>query len=163
MGIFDLFKKDQDRIDCNSINDSPDLYPQHSISVVMVQTDTGKLATGWVDLAYVDYKYKKCFPFNLQFNIEISADQAESDQLDFGTIEDYFINELKKGCITHPVARVATDFGFIMDIYVDNAEFASQKLTEMYEDPNKLVEFGCGFNKDPKWKEYKRITKLTQL
>lgn len=30
----------------------------------------------------------------------------------------------------------------------------------MYEDHNKLVEFGCGFNHDPKWKEYMRIAKL---
>ena len=162
MGIFDLFKKEKESIDCNSIKDSTDLYPQNSISVVMVQTASGKPATGWVDLGYENYKYRKCCPFNLQFNIEISDNQTESDELDFGTIEDYFINELKKGCITHPVARVATDFGFIMDLYVDNAEFASQKLAEMYEDPNKLVEFGCGFNKDPKWKEYNKIIKLTK-
>jgi hypothetical protein len=162
MGIFDIFKKDKEYIDCNSIKDSSDLYPQNSISVVMIQTDSGKPVTGWIDLAYVNYKYKKCCPFNLQFNVEISENENETKELDFGKVEDYFINELKKGCITHPVARVATDFGFIMDIYVDNSEFASKKLNEMYEDENKLVEFGCGFNHDPKWKEYSRITKLTK-
>lgn len=162
MGIFGIFKRGKENIDCNSIRDSADLYPQNSISVIMVQTDSGKAATGWVDLAYVNYKYKKCCPFNLQFNVEISDSQAESDELDFGTIEDYFINELKKGCVTHPVARVTTDFGFIMDMYIDDTKFASKKLAEIYEDPNKIVEFGCGFNKDPKWKEYNRITKLTK-
>lgn len=162
MGIFDIFKKNKENIDCESFKESVDLYPKNSISVVMVQTDSGKPATGWIDLAYMDYKYKKCCPFNLQFNVEISEKESESEELDFGTIEDYFINELKKGCVTHTVARVATDFGFIMDIYVDNSEFASKKLNEMYEDENKLVEFGCGFNHDPKWKEYNRITKLTK-
>jgi len=160
MGILDLFKSHKEKIDCGSIKDSPDLYPTNSISLVMTQTESGKPATGWLDLAYEDYPFKKCCPFNLQFNVEIPENQTEREQLDFGTIEDYFINELKKGCITHLVARVATDFGFIMDVYVDNVEFASQKLADMYEDPNKLVEFGCGFNKDPKWKEYNRITKL---
>lgn len=159
MGIFDIFKRDKKKIDCESIKESADLYPENSISVVMVQTDSGKPATGWIDLAYEDYKFKKCCPFNLQFSVEISENDTD---LDFGTIEDYFVNELKEGCITHPVARVATDFGFIMDVYIDNSDFASKKLTEMYEDPKKMVEFGCGLNRDPKWKEYHRITKLTK-
>jgi hypothetical protein len=162
MGFFQIFRKDKKSINCSSIINSMDLYPQNSISILMVQTDTRKAATGWVDLAYEDYKYKKCCPFNLQFNIEISDNNIKSEEFDYGTIEDYFINELKKGCITHPVARVASDFGFIMDIYIDNAQFASKKLSEMYEDPNKLVEFGCEFNEDPNWKEYSRITKLTK-
>jgi hypothetical protein len=162
MGILDIFKTNKEKIDCETYKESADLYPKNSISVVMVQTESGKPATGWVDLAYVDYKFKKCCPFNLQFSVEIPENNTESDELDFGTIEGYFINELKKGCITHPVARVATDFGFIMDIYVDDAELASKKLSEMYEDPNKLVEFGCGFNKDSKWKEYNRIAELTK-
>lgn len=162
MGLFDIFKKDEVRVDCSSMKESTDVYPKNSFSMLMVQTESGKPATAWVDLAYEDYKYKKCCPFNLQFSIEISDKQAESNELDLGAIEDYFVKELKKVCITHPVARVETDFGFIMDVYVDNAESASQMLAEMYEDPNKLVEFGCGFNKDPKWKEYRRITKLAK-
>ena len=119
-------------------------------------------ATGWIDLAYVNYKFKKCCPFNLQLSVEIPDDENTLEDLDFGTIEDYFTNELKKICVTHPVARLATDFGFIMDFYVDKAESASEKLSELYEDPNKLVEFGCGFKNDPKWREYNRITKLTK-
>lgn len=162
MGIFDIFKNDNEKVDCNSFKNSDELYPQNSFSVVMVKTDSGKPATGWVDLAYVDYKFKKCCPFNLQFSIEIIENETESKGIEFKTIENYFIDELKKGCITHLVARVATDFGFIMDVYIDNVEFATKKLSEMYADQNRLVEFGCGFNKDPKWKEYNRITKLTK-
>ena len=162
MRILDIFKPNNEKADCQSFKDATDIYPQNSISVIMVQTDSGKPATGWVDLGYTDYKFKKCCPFNLQFNIEISENDIESGSLDFGKIEDYFVDELKKGCIAHPVARVATDFGFIMDIYVDNPDFATKKLTEMYADPEKLVAFGCGFNHDPKWKEYKRIANLVR-
>jgi len=162
MGLFDIFKRENKKVDCAAMRDSADVYPKNLISVIMLQTESGKPATGWVDLAYVEYEFKKCCPFNLQFSVEISENNTKSDELDDGTIEDYFINELKKGCITHPVARVATDFGFKMDMYVDNVDFASKKLAEMYENPNKLVEFGCGINSDPKWKEYNRITKLTK-
>ena len=160
MGLFDIFKRDKESNNCESFKEKTDSYPKSSISIVMAHTDSGKPVTGWVDLGYLDYKYKKCCPFNLQFSVEISDKVDESLQLDFGTVEDYFINELKKGCVIHAVARVATDFGFIMDVYIDNSEFASKKLKEMYDDKNKLVEFGCGFNHDPKWKEFNRITKL---
>jgi len=159
MGLFDIFSSNKEKVDCNNFKNESKIYPENSISVVMTQSENGMPATGWVDMGYAEYKFKRCCPFNLQFTVEIPED---NDELDFGTVEDYFVEELKKGCITHPVSRVATDFGFIMDIYVDDAEFASKKLTEMFEDENKIVEFGCGFNKDPKWKEYKRITKMAE-
>ncbi|WP_291966775.1 DUF695 domain-containing protein [Maribacter sp.] len=156
MGLFDIFSLNKEKVDCSNFKNEADIYPENSISVVMTQSENGMPATGWVDMGYVEYKFKRCCPFNLQFTVEIPED---NDELDYGTVEDYLVEELKKGCVTHPVSRVATDFGFIMDVYVDDAEFASKKLTEMFEDENKIVEFGCGFNKDPNWKEYKRIIK----
>jgi len=120
--------------------------------------EDGTLANGWVDLAYMKYEFKRSCPYNLQFSIEINEHSLEHS--DVGTIEDYFIDELKKGCIVHPVSRVTTDFGFIMDVYIDNPDFAAKTLTALNENPNKLVEFGCGFNHDPKWKEYSRIVSL---
>lgn len=163
MGIFDVFKRNKEVVDCESMKQSPELYPSPSISLVMVTTDSGKLGTGWVDLSYVNYPFKPCCSYNLQFTIEVPDDDEEQEEeLDFDTLENYFIQELKKGCIAHAVARVATDNGFIMDVYVDDVDFASKVLTEMYENPNKLVEFGCGVHHDPKWKEYNRITKLTK-
>ena len=154
MGLFDFFKK----IDWEKVKQSKDVYPQNSISVVMTKTENEKPATGWVDLACKDYEFKKFCPHNLQFSIEI--DDNNSSHLDMGTIEDYFINELKKECIVHPVSRIVTDFGFIMDLYIDNVDLAEKTLKELYENPNKITEFGCGFNYDPKWREYLRITKL---
>lgn len=160
MGLFDFLKGNNGKIKWEEIRLTDAVYPTNSISVVMTQSESGKPATGWVDLGYKEYAYKKYCPFNLQFNILI--DETTPEDLDMGTIEDYFTNILKKECVVHPVARVATDFGMIMDLYIDNPDFAQQVLGELSESDKKLVEFGCGFNNDPKWKEYNRITQLAK-
>ncbi|MEO0897169.1 MAG: hypothetical protein AAFY71_12265 [Bacteroidota bacterium] len=160
MGIFDFLKGNKGNINWDELRLTKEVYPANSISIVMTQSESGKPATGWVDLGYKEYEYKKYCPFNLQFNIWI--DDSTPEDLDMGTIEDYFSEILKKQCVVHPVARVATDFGMIMDLYIDNPEFAQTTLAELSESDKKLVEFGCGFNHDPKWKEYNRITKLTE-
>lgn len=159
MGILGFFKGNNDKINWKEIRLTDAVYPTNSISIIMTETESGKPATGWVDLGYKKYAYKKYCPFNLQFNIWI--DETTSEEVDMGTIEDYFTNILKGECIVHIVSRVATDFGMIMDLYIDNPEFAQKILGELSESDKKLVEFGCGFNNDPKWKEYNRITQLT--
>lgn len=160
MRLFNFLKGNIDKIEWEEIRLTDVVYPTNSISVVMTQSESGKPATGWVDLGYKEYDYKKYCPFNLQFNIWI--DETTPEDLDMGTIEDYFTNILKKECVVHLVARVATDFGMIMDLYIDNPDFAQKVLGELSESDKKLVEFGCGFNHDPKWKEYNRITKLAK-
>lgn len=162
MGLLDFLRGDKDLDDWDTVKTSKDVYPKNAFTILMVQTESGKPATGWVDLAYKDYPFKRNCSFNLQFTVEIDETDSNGNELDMGTVEDYFKDILQKGCIAHAVARVATDFGFIMDFYVDDATYASDTLAKLYDDPNKLVEFGCGFHKDPKWKEYKRITKLTE-
>jgi hypothetical protein len=159
MGLFNFFKGKKDDVNWVELRLTEEVYPANSISVFMTQSESGKPATGWVDLAYKEYAYKNYCPYNLQFNIWI--DESTPEDLDMGTIEDYFTNILKKECVVHAVARVVTDFGMIMDLYIDNPEFAQIKLGELSESNDKLVEFGCGFNHDPKWKEYNRITKMT--
>ena len=160
MGLFDFFKKDYDNVNWDELRLTNEVYPSNSISLIMTQTESGKPATGWVDLGYKEYTYKKYCPFNIQFNIWI--DDSTPEDLDMGTIEDYFTDILKKECIVHRVARVATDFGMIMDLYIDNPDFAQITLEELSESKDKLVEFGCGFNHDPKWKEFSKIVKLTE-
>ena len=160
MGLFDFLKGKNDNINWEEIRVSEIVYPENSISVIMTQSGSGKLVTGWVNLAYKKYKYKKYCPYNLQFNIWL--DETTSENLDMGTVEDYFVNILKEKCVVHRVARIATGFGMIMDLYIDNPEFAQKIFGELSESDEKPVEFGCGFNKDPKWQEYNRITKLTE-
>ncbi len=155
MGLFDFLKAKKDDTNWDEIRLTDQVYPATSISILMIQSENGKPATGWVDLGYKDYAYKKHCPYNLQFNIWI--DESTPEELDMATIEDYFTDILKKECVVHRVARVATDFGMIMDLYIDNPEFAQQILGELSESDDKLVEFGCGFNHDPKWQEFDRI------
>ena len=160
MGLFDFLKQRKDKINWDEIRLTNAVYPTKSISIVVTKSESGNPATGWVNLGYEEYNYKNYCPCNLQFNIWI--DDTTPEELDMGTIKDYFINILKKDCVVHPVARVATDFGMIMDLYIDNPDFAQKVLSELSESDEKLVEFGCGFNHDPKWKEYNRITQLTK-
>ena len=158
MGLFNFLKGNKNDLNWDELRLTEEVYPANSISVFMTQSERGKPSTGWVDLAYEEYAYKNYCPYNLQFNIWI--DESTPEDLDMGTIEDYFTNILKEECVVHAVARVVTDFGMIMDLYIDNPEFAQIKLGELSESNDKLVEFGCGFNHDPKWKEYNRITKM---
>jgi len=157
MGLFDFFFNKSNKVNWEEIKTSDKVYPQPAISIIMIQSESGKPATGWIDLAYKDYPYKKHCPINLQFNIWLDENSPVPDM---GTVEEYFVNMLKPKCIVHRVARVATDFGMEMDLYIDNSEFALQVLNELSESEDKLVEFGCGLNYDPQWKEYDRITQL---
>lgn len=158
MGLLSFFKSDKEDLDWDTIRSTEGVYPSNSISLLMTETETGKPATGWLDLAYKDYPYKKYCPYNLQFSVEV--DESRSEDLDMGTIEDFFRDLLKKECVVHVVARVTTDFGMIMDMYIDNPEFAQATLVDLNEREDKWIEFGCGFKYDPKWKEYKRIASL---
>ena len=160
MSLLNFLNKNNQDINWDSLKNSNEVYPENSISIAMGQTESGKPATGWIDLGYQEYKFKKQCPYNLELSVEIDTQKEQNESIDMGTVEDYFINALKKGCVTHPISRMATDFGLIMDIYIDDVEFASNLLQEMFEGENKKYEFGCGFNKDPKWKTYNKIIKL---
>jgi|SRR5690554_3174036 len=160
MGLLEFLKPNNDKINWEEIRLTDAVYPTNSISVIMTQSESGKPGTGWVDFGYKEYLYKRYCPFNLRFDIWI--DETTPEDLDMGTIEDEFTDILKKGCVVHPVSRVATDFGMIMDLYIDNPDFAEKVLGELDESDEKLVEFGCGFYYDPKWKEYNRIMRLAK-
>ncbi len=155
MGVFDFFKSKQDDLNWEEIRKTAKAYPVNSISIFSTESESGKPATGWVDKGYVDYPYKKYCRFNLQFNIWLN--DSDDPALDMGTVEDFFVDKLKRSCVVHRVSRVATDFGMIMDLYVDRPQEAQEILGELLEDENTIVEFGCGFNDDPEWKEYERI------
>ena len=52
--------------------------------------------TGWDNIAYKEYVYKKYYPINSQFNVWI--DKTTPEDLEMGTIEDHLTNILKKVC-----------------------------------------------------------------
>lgn len=158
MGIFNFLNRRKETKAWDLIRDTAEVYPQSSISILLIEDENQKMETGWIDMAYTTYPYKRFCPYNLQFSVETpDNDDKNSLELDLGAMEDCFIDELRKGCVAHAVSRLTTEFGFIMDLYVDDTAFASEKLSQMYADPNKPFEFGCGFKHDPNWKEFKRI------
>ncbi|RZJ66648.1 MAG: DUF695 domain-containing protein [Flavobacterium sp.] len=158
MGLFDFFRRNSDHVDWESIQKSSDVYPEETIAVILTKTESGKAATGQINTAYVNYPYKKQCAYDLQFSVEM-PNEDNPDFPDMMSIEDFFLDALRKKCVAHRVSRVTTDFGFIMDVYVDDAQSAQEILTEINDRENLGFEFGCGFNYDPKWKEYKRVLK----
>lgn len=64
----------------------------------------------------------------------------------------YFQKELNKGCVSHLISRIPTEFGIEMLFYFENNELAIKKLNEIYEDKDKLVDFGCQTQEDREWK-----------
>lgn len=158
MGFFDFFKPKPEDIDWESIRKTDAVYPEEKIAVILAKTESGQAATGQVNIAYADYPFKKQCAYDLQFSVEM-PNEENADFPDMMSVEDFLLDALRKECVAHLVSRVATDFGFIMDIYVDDAKSAQEILTEINERENLGFEFGCGFNYDPKWKEYKRVLK----
>jgi len=128
------------------------IYPEHSISILRLKTESGKLATGWIDKAYKDYRYKKYCLYNFLIMVDLTDEIAQSNQeLDMGTIEDYFVNELRNICIAHIVARVATDKGFNIEMYLEDDDAAVNHLRSILDNPSRIVSFNCEVNIDPKW------------
>jgi len=53
-----------------------------AISLVMVQSESGLPATGWVNLGYVDYEFTKNCAYNLQFTVEIEATPSRKQKFE---------------------------------------------------------------------------------
>ena len=74
-----------------------------------------------------------------------------TENLDMGMMEDYFRNEFNKVCVSHLVSRIVTDNGIKIIIYAESKQKILLKLKEMYESPDKLVDFGCQIKEDKNW------------
>lgn len=150
MGLFDkLLGKKENEWEQSSGN----VYPQNSISLLMLETESGKPATAWVDNAYHDYKYKNYCPYNFLLTIDLTDEIAtRNENIDMGMVEDYFVSEVRKICIAHIVARVPTDVGMNIEMYVEELNPAMGHLKEIFESDTRLVTFGCEINQDPEWK-----------
>jgi hypothetical protein len=133
-------------------SDNQQVYPTSSLSIFMMPTESGKPATHWVDKAYQNYPFKKECPFNCYVSIDFTEDfNTQKEQLDIVEIENYFRNQLRSVCVCHLIARVTTDNGINLELYVDNVEQAIEKLNEMEADINRLVDFNCEINDDENW------------
>ena len=159
MGIFDkLFGTG---IDWNKIKNTPAVYPQDSISILQLTTESGGMGTGWINKGYQDYKFKKFCPYNFLISVNLSDEISETNpDLDMGTIEDYFTDEMRKLGIAHIVARVVTDEGLNIEMYIENVKDSYEKLQELRVDPNRLVTFDVEVNEDPKWRAIRGLMNI---
>lgn len=132
--------------------DNRKVYPTNSITIFMMDTENGKPATHWVDKAYKNYEFKGECMFNCYVSIDLTDDfNSQKEDLDFAEIEAYFTTQLRKVCVCHLVARITTDTGINLELYVDNVEDAINKFNEIEQDANRLVNFNCEINDDENW------------
>ncbi len=153
MGLFDkLFSKENSNVNWEEIKKTDKVYPANSISLLMLNTDSGKPGTAWVDKGYDKYPYKKFCPYNFLIMVDLTDSIAKGNlNLDMETIEDFFVDELRKVCVAHIVARVVTDKGMNIEMYLELQEPAMNHLQTILENPNRLVSFNCEVNDDPNW------------
>jgi hypothetical protein len=128
------------------------IYPVNSITVFMMDTESGKPATHWVDKAYKNYPYKKECMFNCLITVDLTDDlNANKPNLDIADIEEYFTAKLREVCVCHIVARITTDTGINLELYVDDVEKAINRLNELEEDTDRRVNFDCEITDDENW------------
>jgi hypothetical protein len=138
-----------------------DAYPTNSISILMVRTESGKPGTGWVDKGYVNYEYKKFCPYYFLIKVDLTDAIAKlNSDLDMGTIENYFIDNIRNICVSHIVARLVNDKGLSIEIYSETNFLVLRKLQSMQTDNNRLVSFEVAVKKDPKWTVVERLLTL---
>ncbi|MES2656678.1 MAG: DUF695 domain-containing protein [Bacteroidota bacterium] len=123
MGLFDrIFGRKEVVPPWNEIKNTDKVYPQPSITLLALQTKNGP-GTGWVDMGYKKYPYKKNCRYNFLIKVYFTDSIAgKNPDLDIGTIEDFFIDELRKICVAHIVGRLATDNGLNIEMYLDKLE-----------------------------------------
>jgi hypothetical protein len=162
MGLFDkLFSRGNFNANWEEIKKTDKVYPPHSISLLMLNTDSGKSGTAWVDKGYDKYAYKEFCPYNFLIMVDLTDSIAESNaDLDMGTVEDFFVDELRKVCVAHIVARVVTDKGMNIEMYLELQKPAMKHLRTILDNPNRLVSFSCEVNEDPKWNAVSGLMKL---
>ena len=134
------------------------VYPATSITVFIMDTASGKPTTHWVDKAYQNYPYKNECMFNCLITVDLTDDfNSAKPQLDIADIENYFTVQLRSVCVCHLVARITTDNGINLELYVDDVENAIAKLNELEADVERFVEFDCEIQDDADWENVAEI------
>lgn len=129
---------------------SDNLYPAGPIAIITMQSSTGGLLTGWINKGYKDYPYKKFCRNNFLIKVDL-GDKAATSTPHMDTVEKYFLDNLRNACVSHLVARLATDNGLNLEFYLENRDAGMITLLHLSNDPNKLVNFTYENNYDPSW------------
>ena len=131
---------------------SDDLYPAGPIAILRMKSKVGGLLTGWVNKGYEKYPYKNFCKQNflIKVNLLDNLDNSNPD-LDMATVENYFVDNLRKLCVSHLVARLATDNGLNLEFYLEYQDAGLICLRQLSNDQNRLVNFTYENNHDPSW------------
>ncbi len=139
-------------------SDHKKVYPANSITVFMMDTENGKAATHWVDEAYKNYEFKAECMFNCYVTVDFTDGfNSQKEIPDIAEIEKYFTEKLREVCVCHLVARITTDTGINLELYVDNVDHAIKKFNEIEEDALRLVNFSCEITDDENWQNVEEI------
>lgn len=92
-----LFRNGPTDIDWEKVKHSDMAYPKHSFTILKLTMTNGDIGTGWVDMAYKKYEFKKKCPYHIKINIDLTDELIkDNSDLDMGTIEDFFFRAIKK-------------------------------------------------------------------
>jgi hypothetical protein len=163
MGLLDfLFNRNKKDKIWEEIKKTDKVYPPNSISILMLnKIDSSEPTTGWFDRGYEKYEYKKFCPYNFLIMVSLQDRIAKRNpELDLGTIENFFVNELRKICVAHIIARFSTDSGINIEMYLELKEPAMKHLQAILENPNRIVSFNCEVSDDPKWTVVSELSEL---
>jgi hypothetical protein len=156
-----LFRNKPTEVDWETEKYSDEIYPKHSFTLLKLTMRDGKLGTGWVDKSYRKYKFKEFCPYHIGISIDLTDKVAGNNpDLDMGTIEDFFSDELKRICICHFVSRLVSDRGMEIECYSEENEPIELFLRKVSLAENRLVSFNHEIVYDPKWKQVNRLLSL---
>lgn len=148
-------------VDWEVVKSSNQIYPKHSFTLLKLTMLNGMLGTGWVDKSYRTYEFKEFCPFHIGISIDLTDKVAENNpDLDMGTIEDFFLDELKRICICHLVSRLVSDRGMELECYSEENEPIEQFLRKVSLAKDRLVSFIYQIDFDPKWKQVNKLLNI---
>lgn len=153
--MFSLIKKlfrSNSKSKWNVIKESEDLYVKGPIAILRLKSKKNSLLTGWVNKGYKDYPYKKFCNQNFLIKVNLLDNLAASNlNIGMDEIEAYFTSNLRKSCVCHLVARLATDEGLNLEVYLDDRTSGMLTLLNLSKDQNKLASFTYESHYDPDW------------
>ena len=156
-----LFGNEPPAVDWETVKDSDNVYPKHSFTLLKLTMANGELGTGWVDKAYKKYEFKEFCPYHIKISIDLTDQVAEDNpDLDMGTIEDFFSDELKGICVCHLVSRLVSVKGMDIYCYLEKDEPIEQFLNKVSLAENRLMTFTYETDFDPKWKLVNQLLSL---
>lgn len=145
----------------NAVKSSDDLYPVGPITILRMKSKAGGLLTGWVNKGYKTYPYKNFCNQNFLIKVDLLDKFSNCNSVpDMGTVEKYFVENLRKFCVSHLVARLATDNGLNLEFYLENQDAGMICLLQLSNDQNRSVNFTYENNYDPSWSAVQRLFDL---